>query len=431
MVWPYNRGMNWLRRNWPDLIIGVALIAVVALIIVTLLSGGSLASFVRRDTPPEVSITETTPGPDVTDAANSGAATGSSDSSAADNITGTDAPGNAGTDGADATNGSADTTDGGVDVFVPGIPRGTSEAASSASGGQTQASTPGNGDAGTQADSGEVQTNAAASGPLPEAAQNGGFRVAAGAVDSRDAAASLAENYRDADYAVTVEQQGSLYLLWVGPYATRAGADQVAARLQTDGLVPDALVYTYSGPNNAGSDNSSLDSGGVNNTSANNSSANNGSTNDDSANNGSADNSSTDNNGLEDNSSGNGAPGTAETANAGDAAGATDMNTAASVGASASANVGAASDTAAATTASASAAGATGQQYLQVGAFASDKSTQPLREQLETLGFNVTRRESDTGLIRLLVGPFAAAQLAPAQTRLARAGVADAFPVAP
>lgn len=410
--------MDWLRRNWPDLIIGVALIAVVALIIVTLLSGGSLATFVRRDNPPEVSMTETTPDGN---AANSGAATGS-DSSAADNIAGTDTTGNAGTDGADATNGGADTTDSGVDVFVPGIPGGTSETASSASGGQTQVSTPGNGDAGTQAGSGETQTNAAASGLLPEAAQNGGFRVAAGAVDSRDAAASLAQDYRDADYTVTVEQQGSLYLLWVGPYATRAGADQVAARLQTDGLVPDALVYTYSGPNSTGSDNSSPDSGSANNGSANNTVANNGSANNGSTNDGSADNGSTDNSGLEDNSSGNGAPGTAETANA---AGATDTNTAASLGANASANVGAASDTAT-TTSSAS-----GQQYLQVGAFASDKSTQPLREQLETLGFNVTRRESDTGLIRLLVGPFAAAQLAPAQTRLARAGVADAFPVAP
>ena len=33
--------MDWLRRNWPDLLIGVALIAVIAGIIATLISGGS------------------------------------------------------------------------------------------------------------------------------------------------------------------------------------------------------------------------------------------------------------------------------------------------------------------------------------------------------------------------------------------------------
>ena len=38
--------MDWFRRNWPDLALGVALVAVVALIVVTLLSGGSLASLV-------------------------------------------------------------------------------------------------------------------------------------------------------------------------------------------------------------------------------------------------------------------------------------------------------------------------------------------------------------------------------------------------
>ncbi|MBA2666654.1 MAG: hypothetical protein H0U69_06450, partial [Trueperaceae bacterium] len=33
--------MDWLRRNWPDLAIGVALVAVIAGIVATLLTGGS------------------------------------------------------------------------------------------------------------------------------------------------------------------------------------------------------------------------------------------------------------------------------------------------------------------------------------------------------------------------------------------------------
>ena len=34
--------MDWIRRNWPDLLIAIALVAVIAGIIATLLSGGSL-----------------------------------------------------------------------------------------------------------------------------------------------------------------------------------------------------------------------------------------------------------------------------------------------------------------------------------------------------------------------------------------------------
>ena len=37
--------MDWLRRNWPDLLIGVALVAVIAGIIATLISGGSFFPF--------------------------------------------------------------------------------------------------------------------------------------------------------------------------------------------------------------------------------------------------------------------------------------------------------------------------------------------------------------------------------------------------
>ncbi len=372
--------MDWLRRNWPDLIIGVALVAVVALIVVTLLSGGSLASLVRRDNPPELSVTDTTPDTAVGSAAS---VAGSSDPQTADNATSGTA-GNAGTNSAD----------GGVDVFVPGIPGGQAGVAASTSGGQAQASTtPGTEGAasGGIAQSGVQgnQADAAPSGPLPEAAQNGGFRVAAGAVDSRDAAASLAESFREADYTVTVEQQGNLYLLWVGPYATRAGADRVAARLQTDGLVPDALVYTYSGPDSANA-----------------------------------------NTGPDSSSGGN-------VAAAGDAAAATTADTASGTATTPSENTGAASTgnaanaVATAPTGNAATAGTTGPRYLQVGAFTSDERAQPLRDQLGALGFTVTRRQSDTGLVRLLVGPFGDAQLVQTQARLQDAGIPDAFPVTP
>ena len=372
--------MDWLRRNWPDLIIGVALVAVVALIVVTLLGGGSLASLVRRDTPPEP-ITETTPD------------------------TGTATPANT-TEGAAGSstqatgNGASSTGNTGVDVFVPGVPGGQVDTAGGASGGQAQANTAANtapGGAGAQTASGGVvqgsQANAAG-GPLPEATQDGGFRVAAGAVDSRESAASLAESFREAGYTVTVEQQGELYLLWVGPYATREGADRVAARLQTDGLVPDALVYSYDGP-----DSSTASSGS--------------------------------NPGPGSSSGGNAAAGNAT--NTATAEGTATQNTATSENAG-TASTGSAADNAAAnTTATGNTAtsGATGQRYLQVGAFTSDEDAQPLREQLEALGFSVTRSVSDEGLIRLLVGPFSDVQLFQTQTRLTGEGIPDAFPVTP
>lgn len=377
--------MDWLRRNWPDLIIGVALIAVVALIVVTLLSGGSLASLVRRDSPP--AITDTTPGT-------------AENTTATESATGNDTQTAANGTSATPAAGDTDPDDTGVDVFVPGVPGGQAGTASSASGGQTRASAAPGGtqSSGGVAQSGAQEGQANASGPLPEATQDGGFRVAAGAVDSRDAAASLAETFRDADYTVTVEQQGGLYLLWVGPYATRPGADQVAARLQTDGLVPDALVYSYDGS-------------------------------DSNANNGNADSSTNrgDNNtGPGSSSGGNAAASDEETgANTNTAAGSADAaaNTGAASAGNAAANAG--------VTAATSTGNAAGQRYLQVGAFATDESAQPLREQLETLGFNVSRRQSGTGLVRLLVGPLGDAQIAQTQARLNGAGITDAFPVAP
>ena len=375
--------MDWLRRNWPDLIIGVALVAVVALIVVTLLSGGSLASLVRRN-PPELPLTTTNTAPNP--AANTGA-----------NTAGSSTPQTAPGATSGANNGATAPT-GGVDVFVPGIPGGQAGTATGVSGGQAQANAlPGA--AGAQTASGGLAQGSAApvnTGPLPEATQSGGFRVAAGAVDSRDAAANLAGSFREANYTVTVEQQNNLYLLWVGPYTTRADADRVAARLQTDGLVPDALVYSYSGPN---SSTSNSNASGPNSTNPGSSSG-----------------------GAVAANPGNPAANTNAAANA-------STNTATNTGPNAVANTGAAANTN--TGAGNTTAGASGPRYLQVGAFVSDASAQPLRAQLEALGFSVTRRVSDTGLVRLLVGPFNDAQLSRTQARLTNEGVPDAFPVTP
>ena len=60
--------------------------------------------------------------------------------------------------------------------------------------------------------------------------------------------------------------------------------------------------------------------------------------------------------------------------------------------------------------------------FLQVGAYGSVESAQPQADRLSELGFQVTNREED-GLIKLLVGPFAAEELDSAQERLAAEGI--------
>jgi len=53
--------MDWLRRNWPDLAIGVALVGVIAGIVATLVTGGSFFPVGPTAQPP-AAIGPTTPG---------------------------------------------------------------------------------------------------------------------------------------------------------------------------------------------------------------------------------------------------------------------------------------------------------------------------------------------------------------------------------
>ena len=65
-------------------------------------------------------------------------------------------------------------------------------------------------------------------------------------------------------------------------------------------------------------------------------------------------------------------------------------------------------------------------RYLQVGAYGSRDSAQPQRDRLEAMGFVVSDRV-ENGLVKLLIGPFDAAGLAAAQSRLESAGI-ESFP---
>lgn len=355
--------MDWFRRNWPDLVIGVALVAVVALIVVTLLSGGSLASLVRRDTPPDISDTTGTPN------------TPTSDSAAAQTT-----PGNA--SGND------------IDVFVPDV---ASEAEGTANVQAGSANPPGGGggaqegDAQAAAQGQGAQSTPAGGNSVPQATAASGFRVAAGAVPSRPAAVSLAESYREGGLPVAVEQQDDLYLLWVGPYATRPEADRIAARIVAGG--GDALVYTYrgEGAEESGEGDVTVEAAPEPNTAA------------------SASQTVT---------SETAAPVPVAQADSGTSAAVASAPETVAGAAPATANADGEGDVA-----------AVGQRYLQVGAFVSDESAAPLRTQLETLGLSVSRTEDETGLVRLFVGPFEEARLAQTQSRLSAEGIVGSFPV--
>lgn len=365
--------MDWLRRNWPDLLIGIALVAVIAGIIATLISGGSffpVGQGSRATTPTTQS---------------SGAAAGSanSGSQASPNASTPDASQPAGAAG-DASSSTVPATPGSAASDTsPSAPAGTPDRDSAAStppadagsiavlppdgddGGATPAASADAPATSTPAASSPAVSTPAASTPAASSAvtpassvtatatsDEVSYRVSVGAFGSMENAARLAETFRSAGYPVLMGAQGNLNIVLVGPYASEDEARAVAARIRGgDFGVSDPTVYRF--------DPAEATEGGA----------------------------------------------------ATSAAGAAAPTPAAS---------GAGTPQAAAAPAS------TGGRYLQVGAYGTRESSLPQRERLEQLGFSVSERvEND--LVKLLVGPFDTGAMADAQARLEAAGI-ESFP---
>ena len=398
--------MDWLRRNWPDLIIGVALVAVIAGIVVTLLSGGSFLSLGGRGdvnrplTSPSVSQTDDLP----PDASNSGAQAGVQDgvqsgAGNADDTTGSAADNIVVVPPA-ADSGSAEATN----TIVPVVPEGvTSPDAAPSSGAQTGQ------DESTQSENvpdipvgenGAVAGNAVpalppgavasggADGLVDEATQGGIYRVSVDAYASQENAERRAADLRSDGYPVFIGRQGDLYLVLVGPYESTENANSAAQRLRDTGLSADAYVVVYR-PDETGA------AGGLSSSGATES--------------GATESGATDTSGA------------VTTAGSQDAATLdvdpnplqnSDLVADAS---SAEGNPGAASVNGA------------GSRYLQVGAFATSSSAEPRLTRLESLGYSVTQN-SDNNVIKLFVGPFAPAELPAAQARLDAQGIEN-FPI--
>ncbi|HEX7022666.1 MAG TPA: SPOR domain-containing protein [Trueperaceae bacterium] len=202
--------MDWLRRNWPDLLIGVALVAVIAGIVATLLSGGSLFPLGRGEGPSRVA--EAGPRPADPVRTPSGATAASEDDTPAILPVLPDLGG--------VTQPSGPVI--GRDEPTQGTQTGTTEPDANSS--SDQAST----------EQGTFVVSPASSAP---------YRVSAGAYSVRSYADIQVKRLRDAGYPVFTGRQGDLYLVMVGPYESRSRAESAAAELESKKLVDGPLVY--------------------------------------------------------------------------------------------------------------------------------------------------------------------------------------------
>lgn len=226
--------MNWIRRNWPDVLIGVALLAVIAGIAATLISGGSFLPFARNtsaviSTSP--STTSTSLPSTVTDPASSlvqDATNVTSDAAATLNQAGTaiaDAV-------AVAIDNVADTTETIVQPVIPDLPSMVSE-------------TP---QASVQVENSSTASEVSASTAAPvsaAASATSPFRVSVGAFGNIDNAQRRAATFRDAGYPVFLGTQGNLSIVLIGPYDSEFEAEQVRSQIRSSGLEPNATVYRY------------------------------------------------------------------------------------------------------------------------------------------------------------------------------------------
>ena len=365
--------MDWLRRNWPDLAIGIALVAVIAGIVATLLTGGSFFPLgptqpaTTPATPP--AVTAPAPAPEVSPDPAAEAPEIAPDPAAAE----------------DAPNGVAEAPDvvdepvsadpppapapvqPGVTVLAPDgtpadepapaptppiattppvAPEPAPEPAPSVAAPAPAAPTP------APAPPSPATPSPAAPMPVAAADPEAPFRVSVGAFADPDNAARQAETFRAAGYPVFTGTQGNLTIVLVGPYPTEADAAAVAARIRAGGFGIDPVIYRFE-PDAAAAPVS---------------------------------------------------PAPAAPTPAPPAPSTPSI------------------EPAPAPTAAPSPPVPTATRYLQVGAFTSPESAQPLRDRLASLGFATSEVRED-GMLKLLVGPFDAAGLGEARQRLAAQGI--------
>lgn len=406
--------MDWLRRNWPDMLIGLALVAVIAGIVATLLTGGSffplgsggttMDAGLGADSPPSVSVPRAETGAPDDGGGLAGTPSGSNGGlDAPDVALGPRSGGEGGlADGGLAEGGLADPaagppgapdpvvtgpSSGGAQPLAPGddTPSGASGAASS--GAPTSASPAGA--AGGPAAGVSAPERAAEDAPVlpsPEAptqASNASlpsepFRVSVGAFGDAANAERQAERFRSAGYPVFIGRQGQFHIVLVGPYSQEDEARRVAGEISEGDFGIEPVIYRFQpdGTTRAGTVSAS------------------------------------------------GAPfASVEDAQADASAEATDSAGASSEGAAEGAEgASQGSSEASADAPAAAPIASNGGRLLQVGAYADVESAEPQVQRLESLGLTA-RRLQENGMVKLVVGPFSGEALEDARTVLTGAGI--------
>lgn len=369
--------MDWIRRNWPDLLIGLGLLAVIAGIVATLLTGGSFFPLGQGERqasaspprPPTAQVSPSSPAPVP------GQGTQAEESQPAQVEAPAETSGEIGADG-DITLPSLPT----ITQQEPAAEAGTepgAEAGAEAQAGEAQAGDvepaaesqavvalrPGEagstnrpdaaaGTTATAAPQQPVQPAAQAATPAAASSAAGSdpdpsapFRVSVGSFRDADNAGRQAELFRQAGYPVFIAAQGELSLVLLGPYRLETEAERARTEVASGGYDVQPIVYTFRPQ---------------------------------------------------------GEP-----------------------AASAPAAAPAASPAAAQSTATPSTAAPSAEaagRYLQAGAYSSMENAQIQRAAIEELGFRVNVQMEGT-LLRVLVGPYGDSDLAAAQSSLARQGI--------
>jgi cell division septation protein DedD len=356
--------MEWIRRNWPDLAIGIALVVVIGGIAFTLITGGTLFGGGGAPAVPTSSATPLVspepPAPSAVDA--SEAEQPLADDGANDSLAAEPAP-----------------TSGSVAVLAPdGRPLATPSAPVAATT-PTPAPTPA---AAPVAAPAPVVAPAPTPAPAPAAIPavtpapapvassdpEAPFRISVGAFGSAENAERQASTFRAAGFPVFIGSQGDLTIVLVGPYTSEAQAQQVRASIVAQGLEPDPVVYRFR-PDAATPGASTPNPGGSPTPAA--------------------------------------AP----------------IPAPAATPAATPAVTPAATPVVAPSPVSAPAATPSGRaRSLQVGAFADASSAAPLREQLAAAGLIAFEVRED-GLVKLLVGPFEEPRLSEVRSQLTALGI--------
>lgn len=364
--------MDWIRRNWPDVLIGVALVAVIAGIIVTLLGGGSVFDFSRSPRTPSPEPGAAVTAPQVADEPVSPLATPLADDELADDTLADDelagdeaertadgvipvtpsngaqtAEDDAAGELAQPLEGETATAEDAETTVLAGTPTTETPVTTEAPATTTPATTP------------TTQATAPSPDAAPGTANGEPWRIVVGTFRVPDNAERLAAEMRDEGHPVFIATQGELNVVMVGPFADEGETRALAQEFRDDGREADVFRLN--------------------------------------------------------------------------AAARATSSAAASVDADAPVEITpvettpvdtAALDTAAVeTTPSVLGQAATGSRYVQVGAYRSDASAAPQRERLEALGYEVTVLTTDTGLIRLLIGPFTPEEAASVRERLDAQGI--------